>query len=86
MSEHRETSAQATAALLEIIARGQALQAAVIRGDAPEAIEAMRQEAMAMAEAYFDRSLAAARAVRAMIDGHPDAASLGEQGARRLLD
>lgn len=84
MSDHRDATKLATATLLELIARGQALQAAVVRGASEQEIEGLRQAGMAVAEAYMDRVQEAARVVRSMIDGHPDRDKLGEEGAKRL--
>lgn len=85
MTDHREAAKLATATMVELIARGQALQAAVIRGASEAEIEKMRQDGLALAEAYLDRTLEAGRAARAILDGHPEAGALGEEGAR-LLD
>lgn len=86
MSEQNDASKLATAALVELIARGRILQAAVLRGAPSDEIERLRQDGVAVAEGYMDQTLAAAKAVRAIIDGHPDKGSLGEEGARRLLE
>lgn len=81
-----DAKAKAMAALMDLIGRGQQLQAAIIRGAAAEEIEVIRQDAMAVAEGYLDRTAETAHCVRAMIDTLPDADKLGEAGARRLLD
>lgn len=71
--------------MMDIIARGQTMSAAVLRGASADEIEYLRMAGMAAAEAYFDRTLETARVVRAMIEDHPDKDHLGEEGAKRLL-
>jgi hypothetical protein len=66
--DHRATGQLATASLIELISRGQALQAAVIRGDKPEAIERLRLDALDVATAYLDLTMQAAVAVRSIIE------------------
>ncbi len=61
MSAHRESSKLATASLMEIISRGQALQAAVIRGAPPEEQEQIRQEMHDVLDAYLDHTAEAAQ-------------------------
>lgn len=84
MTGHKEAGALATATLMEIIARGKAVQAAVIRGDSPDAQEAIRHEAHALIDAYIDQMGDAARHIRASIAGEPDADRLLAEGAKRL--
>lgn len=68
MSDHKRPLTLAFGALNELISRAQAMQAAVIRGDAPEALETMRQEAHDVLDAYLDHSTEAARAARAILE------------------
>lgn len=68
MSAHHDAQALATATLMDIISRGKAAQAAVIRGDSPEAQEAIRQDAHTLLDAYIDQMSDAARHVRAIIE------------------
>ena len=68
LSQHRHASALATASLMDLISRAQAIQAATIRGAAPEEIEAMRKEAHDVVDAYLDRMAEAATFVRAIIE------------------
>lgn len=86
MTAHKEANALATATLMEIISKGKATQAAVIRGDSPATQEAIRQDAHSLLDAYIDQMGDAARHVRAAIEGEPDAAQLLADGARRLED
>lgn len=86
MTDQSEASKRANTALVELIAFGQVVQAAVVRGASPEEIENLRQGGIATAEAFMDRTIEAAKAARAIIDGHPDASKLGAEGAKRLLD
>lgn len=86
MSDHRQSLALATAALTEIISRAQAMQAAVIRGADVAEVEELRQAGMAVAEVYFDHSHAAAKATRAILADHPDADSIADDVAKRILD
>lgn len=69
MSAHRDANALATATLMEIISRGKAVQAAVIRGDNPDAQEAIRQDAHSLLDAYIDQMSDAARHARAILEG-----------------
>lgn len=74
MTEPKHTAHQApmnlaTAALMDLIGRKEQLQAAVIRGAAPEEIEAMRQQMHDLFDAYLDLSVEAAQHVRAI--AHP---------------
>lgn len=66
---HQKPANLATAALIEIIGRMQQMQAAIIRGDQPEEIEAMRQQMHDMLDSYLDLSAEAAQHVRAI--AHP---------------
>lgn len=53
---------------MDIIGRGQAMQAAVIRGAPADEIETMRREAHDVLDAYLDHTTQAAQAVRAIIE------------------
>lgn len=83
---HRDANALTIAALIDMTGRARAIQAAILRGAPDAEVEAMRQEALAVAESYLDHTIEGARAVRAIIAGHPDQDILGEAGAKRLLD
>ncbi len=66
MSDHRPHLALATAAMLEIIGKGQGYQAAVLQGRIEEA-EVLRREAHDLLDAYFDHNAQAAQAVKALL-------------------
>jgi hypothetical protein len=68
MSEHKKASALGTAALMDIISRAQATQAAVIRGAPQEELEAIRRETHDLVDAYLDHMTSAATHVRAFIE------------------
>lgn len=68
MTQARESARLATAALMDLGARAQAIQAAVLRGAPAAEIEAMRQEAQAVAESYLDHTIEAAKAARALLE------------------
>lgn len=68
MTDHKQSLGLATAALLEIISRSQAMQAATIRGASQEEIEVMRSESHSVLDAYLDHSVAAATHVRAILE------------------
>ena len=53
---------------MDIIGRGQAMQAAIIRGAGQEEIATMRAQAHDVFEAYLDHTTQAAQAVRAIIE------------------
>lgn len=86
MSAHKEALALATATLLEIIARGKATQAAVLRGDTPEAQEHIRREAHDLLDAYIDQMGDAAQHSLSILKGSPDAARLIADGLKRLTE
>jgi hypothetical protein len=67
MAEHKERMTLATAALFELIARQQAMQAAVLRGDGADVLDRMRAEAHDVLDAYLDRAAEAAVAVKAIL-------------------
>jgi hypothetical protein len=58
----------ATAALMDLIGRGQAMQAAIIRGAGQDEIAVMRVQAHDVLDAYLDHTTQAAQAVRAIIE------------------
>ena len=64
--EHKAPANLATAAMMDLISKGQALQASVIRGDGRVAQELIREQARATLEAYLDHTTEAARLVRAI--------------------
>lgn len=68
MSDHRHSAALATSALMGLISRGQAMQAAVLRQASPEELETMRREAHDVLDAYLDHTTQAATAVRSIIE------------------
>lgn len=68
MSAHKAEIAFAQAALLEIISRGQALQAAVLRGATQDEIETIRAETHDVLDAYLDHTASAATHVRQIIE------------------
>lgn len=84
--DHRQSEALGHAALLAIIGNANEIKAALIRGADRAEIDGLRDKGRALHEAFLDHAEASARKVRSMIDGHPDADSLGEEGARRLLE
>jgi hypothetical protein len=63
---HREAAALATAAIYDLISKGQALQAAVIRGASEAEQTQLRQEAQMIVDAYLDHMAEAAAHVRAI--------------------
>jgi hypothetical protein len=65
---HRRSIELATAAMLDLISRAQAMQALVLRGEDAEALERMRVEFHDAADAYLDHTIHSARAVRAILD------------------
>lgn len=65
---HKRSAALATGALMDIIGRGQALQAAVIRGATGQEIEVMRAEVHSVVDAYLDHTFDAAMHVRALTE------------------
>lgn len=68
MSDHHEALAKASAAMMQMIAQGQSIQAAVIRGAEAAEVEQMRLDGVSIAESYLDHTIKAARAVRAIIE------------------
>ena len=84
MSAHNEALAMATATLLEIVARGKATQAAVIRGDSFASQEHIRREAHDLLDAYIDQMGDAAQHSLSILKGRPDAARLIADGLKRL--
>ena len=68
MSDHKAAANRATAAFIEIIARGRSLEAAIIRGDGQEAQERVRREAHDLLDAFLDQSAEAATAVRSILE------------------
>lgn len=68
MSDHRRPLTLAMAALNDLMARAQAMQAAVIRGDDQADLKQMRDQAHDVLDAYLDYSTEAARAARAIIE------------------
>lgn len=68
VSEHRNSQALATAAMMAMISNAQAIQSAVIRGAGAEEIERLREEGRAHHETYLDHMQAAARHVRNFIE------------------
>lgn len=64
--DHLTSVGLATAALYDIIGRGQAMQAAIIRGAAQQEIVTMRAEVHDVIDAYLDHTAAAARAVQVL--------------------
>lgn len=69
MSAHKEASALGTAALMDLISRAQAIQAATLRGASGAEIEAIRYDAHAVLDAYLDFMASAATHVRDIIKG-----------------
>lgn len=67
-NEHKKSSKLAMAALMDIISRGQAIQAAVIRGSGAEEIAVMRAEAHDVLDAYLDHTASAAVHVRQILE------------------
>ncbi|MBP8062391.1 MAG: hypothetical protein KAY29_00835 [Brevundimonas sp.] len=53
---------------MDIIGRGQAMQAAIIRGAGQQETDVMRAEAHDVLDAYLDHTTQAAQAVRAIIE------------------
>ena len=68
MSKARDAARLATAAVMDLGARAQAIQAAVLRGADSAEVEGMRQEAMSVAESYLDHTIEAATAARALLE------------------
>jgi hypothetical protein len=68
VADHKTPLALAQAALMEIISKGQAIQAATLRGAGRDEVEKIRAEAHDMLDAYLDRSSEAAAAVKALLD------------------
>ena len=66
-AEHKKSTKLALASLMDIIARGQAIQAATIRGASAEEIAAMRAEVHDVLDAYLDRVTSAAVHVRELL-------------------
>jgi hypothetical protein len=67
LSDHKASVVLASAALMEIISRSQALQAAVIRQATQAELEAIRSGAHDVLDAYLDHSAAAATKARAIL-------------------
>jgi len=63
---HQKPANLATGVLLEIIGKMQQMQAAIIRDDPTEEIEAMRQQMHDLLDSYLDLSAEAAQHVRAI--------------------
>lgn len=53
---------------MDLIGRGQAMQAAIIRGAGQDEIAVMRVQAHDVLDAYLDHTTQAAQAVRAIIE------------------
>lgn len=68
MTEHVEAGKLATSALVDIISRGRAIQAAVIREASPSDIENLRREAHDVLDAYLDHTASAATHVRQILE------------------
>lgn len=68
VSEHRNSQALATAAMMAMISNAQAIQAAVVRGAGQDEIEQLRDEGRALHESYLDHMQAAATHVRNFIE------------------
>ena len=68
-SAHQKPANLGTAALIEIVGRGELMRSAVIRGASPEEIEAIRQQMHDLFDSYLDLSVEAAQLVRAI--AHP---------------
>lgn len=62
-----ESARLATAAVMDLGARAQAIQAAVLRGATDGEVEQMRLDALAVAESYLDHTIDAAQAARALL-------------------
>lgn len=67
-AEHKEAMTLALAGMMDIIAKGRAIQAAVIRSAPAEEIEALRQDAHAMLDAYLDHTASAAVHIRQIVE------------------
>lgn len=68
MSAHKEAAQLAMASMMDVISRGQAIQAAVIRNAPAAEIDGMRSEAHAVLDAYLDHMTAAAVHVRQIVE------------------
>lgn len=68
MSEHKGSVALATATLMDIIARGKAMQAHGVRATGPAEQETTRMEAHALLDVYLDQMADAGAHVRAIIE------------------
>jgi hypothetical protein len=67
MADHDRALTLASAAVMDLISRGQAYQAAVLRGAQADELERMRQEAHDVLDGYLDLSGDAAEAVKAIL-------------------
>ena len=65
---HKQSMVLALAALQDIISRGQAIQAATVRGEPQESVAALRGEAHDILDAYLDHMTAAAVHARQLLD------------------
>jgi hypothetical protein len=66
MSKHRVSIDRATAAMMEIISCAQQTQAAILRGEGQEELEAIRARAHDHLDTYIDHTAEAATAVKAL--------------------
>lgn len=67
--DHKDAAKLALAGMMDIVAKGRSLQAAVIRNAPAEDIEALRREAHDMLDAYLDHTADAAVHTRKLLLG-----------------
>lgn len=68
MSAHKQSQALATAALMDIISKGKAIQAGAVRAASPADQETIRADAHTILDAYLDHMSDAGAHTRAIIE------------------